>query len=161
MDYVTLPIASADTTLGQALEILKSGGKSGLVADVASRPTVVDIVDILSAWRETGGTKTLAEMTPRVRTIRLPTEEPAEAVLRRHGMRQTTEVLIDSEGAGYAVTQVMSGRGEVITRSEQLAKELLQFPRICRCSNDANHIWLERDVTDHKCPQDQSQLTCD
>ncbi|MCP4381250.1 MAG: hypothetical protein GY798_07500 [Hyphomicrobiales bacterium] len=146
MDFLTLPILAGDTTLTQALEVLKGADRSGGVAELASQPTVLDLGDILAAWREGGGARTIADVSPRVRTVSLPTEEAADEVLSHDGTRHMTESLIDREHAHYAVTWIRGGSGQVVTRHEGLKDFLSTTRTICRCTTNPDHVWLERDL---------------
>jgi len=159
MDMIELPTVDANDSLKDALETLMGEDIPALVTELSSGSAVLDIDLILHALRTRGNVK-IGMLKPRCRTMHLPNDESAGSVLSNDGASSDTQDLMDSEGAAYAVTRLLGGRAELLTRHETYRHVLGGPPNMWRCQQDPNHVWLTPDLVQpgNRCRYDGSAV---
>lgn len=144
MMKITLPVLPSNMALGDALDLLRDRHVSGLVTEIAGRPTVLDTDALLRgpAVAET----ILGRIAPTHRTIDFDNWEPD---LGAFGDQDRAAAILDTDGARFGVAGPASLDGDtvlVITRSEDFAVQLGFQMASCVCTGPGRHVCAPGDA---------------
>ena len=168
MDIVDLPVVPIETSLREALDIMKRANRSAVIGHDDDDAWLFRAAWVV--WGIAGRKKRLAdlELKQRVHTA-LPSDESARAVDfdNPHRSRDAVEKLLDSVVRPYLMRADIpfGGMTRIITRHESLGYDFGSGPADCYCTNpnrsdDPHSYDQSRMPKDGKCTYDGSRIVC-
>lgn len=159
MMRIALPILPSSMALGKALDLLREMHISGLVTEIAGRPTVLD-ADALLKGTAVADT-ILGKITPSYRTIDFEDWQPD---LRAVQDQNRAAAMLDSGAARFGFAGAATPGGEiglVVTRSEGFAADLRIQMAYCVCTGPGRHFCAPGDaLITGECNDCSSPLDC-
>lgn len=157
MDTVLLPIIEPKARLTDAIELLRKGNSMALATKSPAGFKVIDVDLILHGLRERGDIRVIS-VKPRLACLTLEGGRPANRLSRAALLR--AQDLMDKRSAAFAVTRMVRGRAELLTRHETYGYLLGGTPDMWRCTTDSRHVWLTSDLIQpgNRCREDGSNV---
>jgi hypothetical protein len=153
MDFVTLPLVAARTTLEATIERMNdSDRRSVIVRQAHGGLTVHTNKQVLSAWSRRMWTA--GEMPEGARVANLAHLGDLKAIWSAPNGYAVLEKALDRFEAQYGLVAVrQDGRtAEIVTRHEQLTKAATYPTRECVCLNDTSHNGSSPPADQSGCP---------
>lgn len=129
MDHITLPDLPADMSIIDALDIMQTAKRSGIVTMIAGKKAVIEAKDLLDLAHLAD--LRIGDVTPARSTGKLPEDPLADYM--------ATEMALDSQNAFFGVMESAGKHIVVVTRHEGIAVELGQPSGFYACTGVRRH----------------------
>lgn len=165
MGKVELPFVSAVKTVEEALAVMQSFDRSGVVTKLAGKHWVLTDADLVDALRTRGNLR-VGEIEPSDLSLEVTQPPEAEEAPKREAHYGTEAAGDVADGLGgifqgpSEFPLVFEAMIDVITPRESVASRLSTRAVICRCTSDSSHVWRPGQLANGKCAEDGSAVNC-